>query len=266
MSAPASAPTPDAGETGAGFIVSLDSWEGPLDLLLTLARQQKVDLARIPILPLVEQYLAFIAGARALRLEIAADYLVMAAWLAYLKSALLLPHEAAPDPDPADLADRLRWRLQRLDAMRAAAEQLMARDLIGRDVFQRGAPEGLTTLRRSRLSASLYDLLSAYGSLHARREAGRWTPPDRSRILTLEQALERLSALIGQALDWTELERFLPASNDPVYARSARAASFAALLELTRTGRTELAQDRPFGPLLLRLRPGDTAQRRPSVE
>jgi segregation and condensation protein A len=237
------------------FRVSLDSWEGPLDLLLALARQQKVDLTKIPILPLVEQYLAYIASARALRLEIAADYLVMAAWLAYLKSALLLPREETPDPDPAELADRLRWRLQRLDAMRAAADRLMARDLIGRDVFLRGAPEGLATLRRSRFTASLYDLLSAYGGLHARRQAGRWTPPDRSRYLTLEQALERLSALIGQALDWTALERFLPDSADPQLARSARASSFAAALELTRTGRTELAQAEPFGPILLRVRP-----------
>ncbi|MFN3371823.1 MAG: segregation and condensation protein A [Sphingomonadaceae bacterium] len=241
------------------LVVSLESWEGPLDLLLTLARQQKVDLARIPILPLVEQYLAFIASARALRLEIAADYLVMAAWLAYLKSALLLPREAAPDPDPEELAERLRWRLQRLDAMRAAADRLMARDLLGRDVFLRGAPEGLTTLRRSRLEASLYDLLSAYGGLHARQKAMSWTPHDRGRILSLEQALERLSALVGQALDWTDLCRFLPDSDDPLLARSARASSFAAALELTRTGRTELAQAEPFGPLLLRLRPAEGA-------
>ncbi len=246
---------PAASAVGDSFVVSLESWEGPLDLLLMLARQQKVDLARIPLLPLVDQYLAFIASARALRLEMAADYLVMAAWLAYLKSALLLPREEAPDPDPDDLAERLRWRLRRLDAMRAAAERLMARDLIGRDVFVRGAPDGLTTIRRSRLHASFYDLLSAYGSLHARRQAGSWTPPDRGRILTLDKALERLSALVGQALDWTDLQRFLPDSEDPLLARSARASSFAAVLELTRTGRTELSQATPFGPLLLRLRP-----------
>ncbi len=236
------------------LIVSFESWEGPLDLLLNLARTQKIDLAAIPILPLVDQYLAFIAQARALRLEIAADYLVMAAWLAYLKSALLLPREDAPDPDPDDLANRLRWRLQRLGAMRDAADKLLRRDLLGRDTFTRGNPEGLRTVRVSNYDASLYDLLDAYGSLHRRSRATPWTPHHRGAILTLEDALQRLSALIGQALDWTDLKRFLPATEDANLAASTLASSFVAALELARTGAAELTQATAFGPLMLRMK------------
>jgi segregation and condensation protein A len=236
------------------LIVSFESWEGPLDLLLTLARNQKIDLAKVPILPLVEQYLAYIQQARALRLEIAADYLVMAAWLAYLKSALLLPREEQPEPDPNDLAERLRWRLQRLEAMRDAADKLLRRDLLGRDVFLRGRPEGLRTIRNAAWDASLYDLLSAYGALNQRPRAQAWTPHDRGAIFTLEDALQRLSALIGQALDWTELAKFLPATEDQALARSTLASSFVAALELTRTGAAELTQATPFGPLMLRVR------------
>ena len=245
---PRTAPLPET------LIVSFESWEGPLDLLLNLARHQKIDLAKIPILPLVEQYLAFIQKARALRLEIAADYLVMAAWLAYLKSALLLPREEAPDPDPNDLAERLRWRLQRLEAMRAAADKLLQRDMLGRDVFARGAPEGLRTVRHSLIDVSLYELLSAYGAIHGRARATPWTPHDRGQIMTLEDALQRLSGLIGQALDWTELKRFLPDTEDQALARSTLASSFVAALELARTGAAELSQSEAFGPLMLRIR------------
>lgn len=246
---------PRAAEAADTLIVSFASWEGPLDLLLSLARTQKIDLAAIPILPLVEQYLAYIQKARALRLEIAADYLVMAAWLAYLKSALLLPREESPDPDPHELADRLRWRLKRLEAMRAAAEKLVNRDLLGRDVFARGMPEGLRTVRQSSIDASLYDLLSAYGQMHARPKAEPWTPHARGAILTLEDALARLSAMLGQALDWTDLKRFLPDSEDPELTRSTIASSFVAALELTRIGAAELSQASAFGPLMVRVRP-----------
>lgn len=250
---PRAPPAPDPDR----LIVSFRSWEGPLDLLLTLARTQKIDLAAIPILPLVEQYLAYIAQARALRLEIAADYLVMAAWLAYLKSALLLPREDTPDPDPEDLAQRLRWRLQRLEAMRDAADRLLSRDLLGRDVFVRGAPEGLRTIRLSAWDASLYDLIAAYGALHSRPRAEPWTPHARGQIMTLEDAIQRLSTLIGQALDWTELQRFLPSTDDPDLARSSLASSFVAALELARIGQAELTQAAAFGPLMLRVRGGD---------
>jgi segregation and condensation protein A len=246
--APPSPAAPDA------LILSFDSWEGPLDLLLNLARTQKIDLAKIPILPLVEQYLAYIQQARALRLEIAADYLVMAAWLAYLKSALLLPREEAPDPDPNDLAERLRWRLQRLEAMRDAADKLLRRDLLGRDVFARGAPEGLRTIRHSMIDSTLYELLAAYGAIHGRGRATPWTPHDRGQIMTLEDALQRLSGLVGQALDWTELKRFLPGTEDQALARSTLASSFVAALELVRTGAAELSQAEAFGPLMVRTR------------
>src|SRR5436305_3901727 len=150
--------------------LDIDGWEGPLDLLLTLARSQKVDLAKISILALVEQYLAFIADAKKLKLEIAADYLVMAAWLAYLKSCLLLPRDPAADPSPEELALRLQLRLQRLAAMREAGARLIGRDRIGRDVFLRAAPEGLRTIRRAAWQAELYDLIAAYGSVRARTE------------------------------------------------------------------------------------------------
>ncbi|QMW23730.1 segregation and condensation protein A [Sandaracinobacteroides saxicola] len=243
---------PEASDT---LTISLAAYEGPLDLLLTLARTQKIDLAAIPILPLVDQYLAFIAEARRLRLEVAADYLVMAAWLTYLKSALLLPADPEADPDPQELAARLAHRLQRLEAMRDAAAKLMARDLLGRDVAMRGNPEGLRVVRHSVHEASLYDLLSAYGALHARRATQIWSPHARGAIVTLEQALERLNGLLGTALEWTDLRRFLPDTPDPALARSSLASHVVAALELTRQGRLTLTQPTPFGPLLLRANP-----------
>ena len=231
--------------------LSLGAWEGPLDLLLSLARAQKVDLKNISILHLVEQYLSFLEGARSLKLEVAADYLVMAAWLAYLKSCLLLPKDPAQDPSPEELALRLQLRLQRLDAMREAAARLLARDRLGRDVFARGAPEGLRQVRRARWDCSLFDLAGAYGQVRARQVPVLHVVARRA-VLTLEEALERVAALVGSALDWTMLERFLPPSQDTHYRRSALASSFAASLELARLGRIELRQDEPFGPIELR--------------
>lgn len=230
--------------------LNLDSWEGPLDLLLLLARTQKVDLKRVSILQLVEQYLAYLEQAQ-LRLEIAADYLVMAAWLAYLKSCLLLPKDPAHDPSPEELAARLRLRLQRLDAMRDAGARLMARDQLGRDTFPRGAPEGLRQVRKSRWSVSLFDLTVAYGQLRARSRPVLHVVAPRE-VVTLEEALERLSTLIGTTLDWTRLERFLLPSGNAAYARSALASSFVAALELARQGRVELRQVGPFGSLELK--------------
>ncbi|WP_300975443.1 ScpA family protein [Sphingomonas sp. LHG3406-1] len=231
--------------------LSLGAWEGPLDLLLSLARAQKVDLKHISILQLVEQYLSFLEGAKALKLEIAADYLVMAAWLAYLKSCLLLPKDPEQDPSPEELAARLQLRLQRLDAMREAGARLMARDRLGRDVFLRGAPEGLRQVRKAKWEASLFDLAAAYGLVRA-RSAPVMHVVARRAVLTLEEAIERVSALVGSALDWTRLERFVAASTDPVFARSALASSFVAALELARQGRVELRQSEPFAPLELR--------------
>ncbi|WP_299329194.1 ScpA family protein [Parasphingopyxis sp.] len=231
--------------------LDLDGWEGPLDLLLSLARTQKVDLREISILELVEQYLAFIADAKALKLEIAADYLVMAAWLAYLKSCLLLPKEEQEDPSPEELALRLQLRLQRLNAMREAGARLMARDRIGRDIFLRGAPEGIRVIRKSKWQAELYDLIAAYGQLRARTEPAVHIIAHRP-VMTLEEALERLEKLVGQSLDWATLESFLPNSADGAYRKSALASSFVAALELARQGKAELQQDEHFSDLLVR--------------
>jgi segregation and condensation protein A len=231
--------------------LDLDGWEGPLDLLLTLARSQKVDLARISILALVEQYLAFIADAKKLRLEIAADYLVMAAWLAYLKSCLLLPKDPTVDPSPEELAMRLQLRLQRLQAMREAGARLIGRDRIGRDVFLRPVPEGLKVVRKSAWQADLYDLISAYGIVRARTQPSVHVIARRP-VMTLDEAIHRLETMIGTRIEWTRLEAFLPATQDPEYRRSALASSFVATLELARLGKIALQQDGVFEPLYVR--------------
>ena len=231
--------------------LELDGWEGPLDLLLDLARRQKVDLKSISILALVDQYIAYIEQAEALKLEIAADYLVMAAWLAYLKSALLLPKEEQEDPSPEELALRLQLRLQRLGAMREAAARLMARDRVGRDVFLRGAPEGLRVDRVNAWQCDWYALVSAYGQVKARTEPVVHMVRDRM-VMTLDSALERVSAMLGVRLEWMELRDFLPVNSAPQLRRSALASSFVAALELARLGRAELRQEDVFGPLHLR--------------
>ena len=241
------APTPDA----AVLTVHVEHWEGPLDLLLALARSQKVDLREISILALVEQYLRFIEEAREVRLELAADYLVMAAWLAYLKSGLLLPKEAQPDPSPEELALRLHLRLQRLEAMREAGARLLARDRLGRDVFVRPLPEGLHRPRAIVWQASLFDLIQAYGQVKA-RTAPRMHIVQRRPVMTLDEAIERVSRLVGAQIDWAELRSFLPDHADPQLRRSALASSFVAALELARQGRVEIAQEAIFAPIYLR--------------
>jgi len=198
--------------------LNLDGWEGPLDLLLSLARAQKVDLAQISILQLVEQYLAYLGEARALKLEIAADYLVMAAWLAYLKSCLLLPKDPEQDPSPEEIALRLQMRLQRLDAMREAGARLLGRDRIGRDVFLRGAPEGLRLIRKAAWQVRDFDLFAAYGVVRARTQPAMHVVHARA-VMTLEEAIERVNKMIGMALEWTFLESFLPQSQDPQFRR-----------------------------------------------
>jgi len=228
--------------------LALDGWEGPLDLLLSLARGQKVDLAQISILQLVEQYLAYLGEARALKLEIAADYLVMAAWLAYLKSCLLLPKDPEADPSPEEIALRLQMRLLRLDAMREAGARLLGRDRIGRDVFLRGAPEGLRLIRKAAWQARDFDLFAAYGAVQARTAPAMHIVHARA-VMTLEEAIERVGRMIGAALDWTALESFLPATRDPRFRRSALASSFVAMLELARRGRLEFAQEEAFAPI-----------------
>jgi len=246
---------PGAAPTGDGALyLELDGWEGPLDLLLDLARRQKVDLRAISILALVDQYLGYIDRAEALKLELAADYLVMAAWLAYLKSALLLPREEQEDPSPEELALRLQLRLQRLGAMREAAARLMARDRLGRDVFCRAAPEGLRTDRRTVWQCDWFSLVQGYGQVKARTAPAIHVVRDRP-VMTLDSALSRVSAMLGVTLDWVELRDFLPPHADPRLRRSAMASSFVAALELARLGKAELAQDEAFGPLRLRRMP-----------
>jgi segregation and condensation protein A len=231
--------------------LSLDGWEGPLDLLLELARGQKVDLTQISILELVEQYLAYLSEARALKLEIAADYLVMAAWLAYLKSCLLLPRDPQADPSVEEIALRLQLRLQRLDAMREAGARLLGRDRLGRDVFARCAPEGLRLIRKADWQVSPFDLFAAYGAVKARSQPPMHVVHPRS-VMTLEEAIDRVGRMIGMAVDWTRIEDFLPGTDDPQLRRSALASSFVAALELARQGRLELAQDEAFAQLKLR--------------
>jgi segregation and condensation protein A len=243
---PAAAATDDA-----ALYLELDGWEGPLDLLLDLARRQKVDLRTISILDLVDQYLTYIERAEALRLELAADYLVMAAWLAYLKSALLLPREEQEDPSPEELALRLQLRLQRLAAMRDAAARLMGRDRLGRDVFVRGDPEGLRVDRKNKWQCDWFALVQAYGQVKARTQPVVHMVRDRM-VMTLDSALSRVSAMLGVNLDWMDLREFLPPHAEPRLRRSALASSFVAALELARLGKAELAQDEVFGPLRLR--------------
>ena len=244
------------GETATAppLVLDLDGYEGPIDLLLALAREQKVDLSKLSILALADQYLAFIAAQRRLQLEIAADYLVMAAWLAYLKSRLLLPQPPAEDDGPsgAELAAALAHRLRLLEAMQRAGTALMARPLLGRDVFPRGAPEGLPTVARPVYETSLYELLSAYGEGRSRAERQMLTIAA-PVFHSLDAALQRLGEFVGQVPEWRELSAFLPEEfRGGVYRRSALAATFAATLELVRAGRIELRQDRAFGPLYLR--------------
>jgi segregation and condensation protein A len=233
--------------------IDIDGWEGPLDLLLTLARNQKVDLRQISILALVEQYLVFIDEARMLKLELAADYLVMAAWLAYLKSALLLPKDPAIDPSPEELAYRLQLRLERLNAMRESGARLMARDRIGRDVFLRGNPEGLRVVKSRAWECDYFELIAAYGQVKARTQPVMHVVKKRF-VMTLEEALERVSAMIGRAIEWTAIEAFLPDCAESGLRKSALASSFLAALELAKRGTIDLQQKENFSPLMVRMK------------
>ena len=236
------------------FTVDLDGFEGPLDLLLELARRQRVDLARISILALAEQYLRFIEAARKLRLELAADYLVMAAWLAFLKSRLLLPAASEPaDVDAPALAEGLAQRLRALAAIRKAGEYLMARPRLGRDFFPRGEPETVVnTSGRITYQANLYDLLAAYARQSQRHALARVRFKARE-VWSLAEARQALTRLIGAQADWTAFDSFLiEACAAAGMRRSARASTFAASLELAREGKIEMRQDRAFAPIWLR--------------
>ncbi len=238
------------------LIVDVGAFEGPLDLLLSLSRTQKVDLRKISILELARQYLAFVEQAKALRLELAADYLVMAAWLAFLKSRLLLP----PDPDDEgpsgeELAAHLAFQLERLEAMRNVAARLMARDQLGRDIFARGITEDVTRVRRVTYTATLLDLMQGYARIRTRDDFRPFVM-DRENLMTMEQALDRMRHLIGFAGEWTDIVSYLPPEwdHDPVRRRTATAAHFAASLELAKEGKIEIRQGETFSPIHIRKR------------
>jgi segregation and condensation protein A len=248
-------------------MVDVEGFEGPLDLLLTLARQQKVDLAKISILALADQYLAFIEEARKMRLELAADYLVMAAWLAYLKSRLLLPEQhPAEGLSAEDMANALALRLRRLEAIRKFAEQMMNRPQLGRDVFQRGAPEPIAEIKHPQWSATLYDLLSAYASRRQIRSRSVVRVPKRT-VWSLAEAREALERLVGQSMDWSPLDQYLVAYlTNPAMTATVLASSFAAALELIREGQLEAHQQGAFSPLYLRKKPAGAASQTGAAE
>ena len=251
------APRQDTPEQLSLF-VNLDGFEGPIDLLLTLAREQKVDLLNIAILPLAEQYLSYIETARRLDLEIAADYLVIAAWLAYLKSRLLLPE---PEPEQAeeviDMTDALRYQLVRLESMQQAAKRLISLPRLGQQRFARGESEHFESVTEPVWTASLYDLLAAYGSIQSGVE-NRTLTIAATRLFSVQEATQRLRNLIGRMPEWTVLESFLPPNlKSDLDRRSATASHFVASLELAREGMVRLRQDSQFSPLFLRSK--DTA-------
>ena len=236
------------------LIVDVDGFEGPLDLLLSLSRTQKVDLRKISVLDLAVQYLGFIEKARELRIELAADYLVMAAWLAFLKSRLLLP----PDPTMAgptgdELAAHLAFQLERLQAMRDAAAKLMARDRLGRDRFVRGVTEDVTRRKTVNYSANLLDLMQGYARIRTRDDFRPFVM-DRDTVFTMEQALQRMRGLIGFTGHWTDILSYLPDgwTDDPNKRRSATASTFAASLELAKEGKIVIRQDEIFSSIQIK--------------
>jgi len=246
---------PAAANDDHQLVLDLDGFEGPIDVLLTLAREQKVDLAKISILELADQYLSFIQRARRLRLEIAADYLVMAAWLAYLKSRLLLPEpEEGGEPTGAELAAALAFQLQRLEAMQNAGAALMTRPRLGQDFFRRGAPEAIRIVSRKVYEISLYDLLKSYAD-HRTRDKDTALHIAPTELYSMDDALRRIADMLGKAPpDWRSLAAYLPAGLRGLIFRSAVAAAFSATLELVRAGRAELRQDGTFGPIYLKSR------------
>ena len=252
MSEPTPSPDP---QSSSDLVVALDGFDGPIDLLLNLAREQKVDLGKISILALAEQYLAYIATARRLRLEVAADYLVMAAWLAYLKSRLLLPDLPQDEPNPADLAEALKFQLLRLEAMQHAAQKMQQLPQLGTDIFLRGMPEKIRVEEKPIYFLPLYDLLSALGAPQRRRKPETYSIKQ-TRLFSLEESVLRLRRVLGFMPSWTVMQSFLPEAEimEPLEARSAVASTFAATLELVKAGELELRQDGTFAPIYLRRR------------
>jgi segregation and condensation protein A len=238
-------------------VLDLDGYEGPIDLLLSLAREQKVDLAKISLVALADQYLGFIAARRQLRLEIAADYLVMAAWLAYLKSRLLLPHPSEEEaPEAEEIAAALGHRLRLLEAMQTAGRRLMAAPQLGRDFALRGDPEGVAAVPVAVWQVEFYELLRAYGDVARRRSKTAVLAIAPSAYYSMDDALQRFLGFLGRVPEWRALVRFLPDDQrGDTMRRSALAATFAAALELARDGRLELRQDRAFGPIWVKSPP-----------
>lgn len=251
------ADTRAAAVTETDLVVNLDGFDGPIDLLLALAKEQKVDLGRLSILALAEQYLAFIASARQLRLEVAADYLVMAAWLAYLKSRLLLPELPEEEPSPAAMAEALKFQLQRLEAMQKAAQQLMEFPQLGVDFFPRGMPEAREVEETPVYYLPLQDLLTALAAPLRRRKPVTYNIAP-TRLYSMEESVLRLRRLLGVMPSWASLRSFLPAvaSEEILEARSAIASTFAATLELVKAGELELRQDGTFAPIYVKRREG----------
>jgi segregation and condensation protein A len=240
------------------LLLDLDGFEGPIDLLLSLARAQKVDLTKISILALADQYLAFITAAQRISLEIAADYLVMAAWLAYLKSRLLLPEdEEGEQPSGAQMAEALAFQLRRLESMQEAGTRLFARPQLGRDVFRNGMPQGIEVIKEAVYEPSLYELLRAYGQIQS-RGTDSTLHIAAQELYSVEQAVERLRRLLGRIPDWQSLVAFLPEGiKDGILRRSAVASTFVATLELVRQGQAEVRQEGPFRPIYVRPRKSD---------
>jgi segregation and condensation protein A len=247
----------------SALMITVDGFEGPLDLLLTLARNQKVDIAKISILKLADQYLEFIESAKKMNLELAADYLVMAAWLAYLKSRLILPQPPTADGEPTadEMATRLRWRLQRLEAMRQAATRLMAGDRLERDVFARGAPEPVNVVKIKAYKDTLFDLLTSYATQRVKTLGGKTYSPKQSPVLMIEEARARLERMLGRIADWSGLDGLIPFEwSGGLRRRSALASTLLACLELARDGKVEIRQMGAFEPIYIRDRAPPTAE------
>jgi segregation and condensation protein A len=249
-------PSPNEASSGADLVISLDGFEGPIDLLLSLAREQKVDLCKLAILPLAEQYLAYIGEARRLRLEVAADYLVMAAWLAFLKSRLLLPEpeKVSEEQDPIAMAEALKFQLLRLEAMQKSAQLVQARPQLGSDIFLRGIPEPIEVEEKPIYFLPIQDLLTAISAPSRRQKPITYNIAP-TRLYSLEESVSRLRHLLGTMPSWGELQRYLPdiiEADQVLEVKSAFASTFAATLELVKNGELELRQDGTFAPIYLR--------------
>lgn len=245
--------TEDAPKVVQSFVVDLNGYEGPIDVLLQLARDQKVDLVHLSILELADQYLAFVAEARRRNLELAADYLVMAAWLAYLKSRLLLPDMSSEEePTGEEMANALQYQLRRLEAMQNAGQELMERPRLGQAFFKRGLPERFKPREIEVLDATLYDLLRAYADQHRRKRAHAPMHIEPFEIFTVEDALQRLRRLLGKTPEWQNLWKFLPENlKSGILTRSAVASTFSASLEMAKEGKVSIRQTSTFGPIFL---------------